>query len=105
MGNTILINDSVKIMSEYLGEYQLLTTCISEDMDFKDSFELTRKVKSLDYKTLLLVRKIDPIYESIIINNFYQIDPNNLTTILHRISMLESIINDLNQTIVNYQIN
>jgi flagellar basal body-associated protein FliL len=61
-------------------------------------------VKTLDNKTLTLLRKIDPIYESIIRNNFYQIESNTLTAIVHRISLIESIINDLNQIVINYQI-
>ena len=91
-------------LKEYLGEYQLLSQIYKVDLDFDKSFELKRKVKILDKKIFMQVRRIDPLYESIIANNFLNLETNKFLSILNRISLLESIINDLEHLIVNYQI-
>lgn len=104
MMNTNQVKSPLTQLKENLGEYQILSNIYKPDLSFDNTFELIRRVKTLDSKTFLLVRKIDPLYESVITNNFLNIEPNKFSSILHRISLLESIINDLNQTIVNYQI-
>lgn len=99
------VNFPIKKLSEFLGEYHILTNFVEEEMSFETSFELRRKIRTLDKKVFLLMRKIDPIYVSVIKNNFNADNSSLLTTIPHRISLIESMIHDLDQMIVNYQIN
>ena len=98
------IKNPMTQLIDYIDEYQILSNIYKPDLDFNSSFELNRKIKTLDRKILLLVRKIDPLYESVIKNNFYKIESNVFLSILHRISLLESIINDIDQTIIHFQI-
>ena len=102
---TNLIINPIKKLQEFKSEYELLIQLLNNGLNFESSFELKRKIRNLDNKTLLVLKKIDPVYESLIRNNFNQIESNTLSSLLNRISLLESIMIDLDNIIVNVQIN
>jgi hypothetical protein len=100
--NKCFIDLCIDKLIEYRSEYQFIAHSIKHENNFYQDFEVSRTIRTLDNKSFLLAQKIDPIYESLIKNNFKNTSQETFLAILHRTSILDTIIKDLELFAVHF---